>query len=37
MCTKDNEYQEFIIEGTEFDHYVNKWYERLEQYYLKLV
>lgn len=37
MCTKDNEYQEFIIEGTEFDYYVNKWYERLEQYYLKLV
>jgi len=37
MCTKDNEYQEFIIEGTEFDQYVNKWYERLEQYYLKLV
>lgn len=37
MCTKDNEYQEFIIEGKEFDHYTNKWYERLEQYYLKLV
>jgi hypothetical protein len=37
MCTKDNEYQEFIIEGKEFDHYANKWYERLEQYYLKLV
>ena len=37
MCTKDNEYQEFIIEGKEFDHYVNKWFDRLEQYYLKLI
>jgi hypothetical protein len=33
MCTKDNEYQEFIIEGKEFDHYVNEWFKRLEQYY----
>jgi len=37
MCSKDNEYQEFIIEGTEFDHYVNEWFKRLEQYYSKFV
>ena len=27
------EYQEFIIEGTEFDSYTQKWYNRLEEYY----
>jgi genome maintenance exonuclease 1 len=37
MCSKDNEYQEFIIEGKEFDHYVNEWFKRLEQYYSKFV
>lgn len=37
MCSADNEYQEFIIEGLEFDKYVNKWFERLEQYYSKFV
>lgn len=37
MCSKDNEYQEFIIEGTEFDHYVNEWFKRLEQYYSQFV
>lgn len=29
----DPEYQEFIVEGDEFDSYTNKWYARLEQYY----
>jgi len=37
MCSKDNEYQEFIIEGKEFDHYVTEWFKRLEQYYSKFV
>jgi genome maintenance exonuclease 1 len=37
MCTKDNEYQEFIIEGIEYDHYVNEWFKRLEQYYTQFV
>jgi hypothetical protein len=37
MCTKDGEYQEFIIEGTEFDYYTDKWFRRLEEYYLKFV
>ena len=27
------EYQEFILEGVEFDSYINKWYAKLEQYY----
>lgn len=27
------EYQEFIIEGLEFDKYKDKWFKRLEQYY----
>jgi hypothetical protein len=33
MCTADNVYQEFIVEGSEFDHWTNVWYQRLEQYY----
>ena len=37
MCTADNIYQEFIIEGTEFDHWESKWLERLEQYYVKFL
>ncbi len=37
MCTKDNEYQEFIIEGNEYDHYVNEWFKRLEQYYTQFI
>ena len=35
MCTADNIYQEFIIEGTEFDAWSNEWFKRLEQYYVK--
>ena len=27
------EYQEFVVEGLEFDKYKDKWFERLEQYY----
>jgi hypothetical protein len=34
MCTADNIYQEFIVEGNEFDEWSNKWFHRLEQYYL---
>jgi hypothetical protein len=33
MCSADNEYQEFIIEGTEFKHYQDLWLRRVEQYY----
>ena len=28
------QYQEFILEGEEFDHYCNEWWKRLELYYL---
>ena len=34
MCSADNIYQEFIVEGNEFDEWSDKWFHRLEQYYL---
>jgi len=34
MCTADNIYQEFIIEGTEFDKYSDMWFKRVEKYYM---
>jgi genome maintenance exonuclease 1 len=37
MCSADNLYQEFIIEGNEFDKYASLWFERLEKYYTKFV
>jgi genome maintenance exonuclease 1 len=37
MCTQDNIYQEFIIEGDEFDKYSNIWFGRVEQYYMKFL
>ena len=37
MCTADNIYQEFVIEGSEFDHWESKWLARLEQYYTKFL
>ena len=33
MCSADNQYQEFIIEGSEFDTWSDRWFNRLEQYY----
>lgn len=33
MCDPNAVYAEFIIEGQEFDSWVDKWYKRLEQYY----
>jgi len=33
MCSKDNYYQEFIIEGEEFKKYTYKWLERVSKYY----
>jgi hypothetical protein len=36
MCSADNIYQEFIIEGIEFDQWTYKWFKRLEQYYSQL-
>ncbi len=37
MCSADNQYQEFIIEGVEFDKYSDAWFVRLEQYYSSFV
>jgi genome maintenance exonuclease 1 len=37
MCTADNVYQEFIIEGAEFDDWTDKWFKRLEEYYTKFL
>lgn len=37
MCSADNVYQEFIIEGVEFNHYTDRWYKRLEDYYTKFL
>jgi genome maintenance exonuclease 1 len=33
MCSADNIYQEFIIEGNEFDHYSELWARRVDQFY----
>jgi hypothetical protein len=30
------QYQEFIVEGTEFTHWKNQWWKRCEEYYTKL-
>jgi hypothetical protein len=35
MCSRACEYQEFVIEGAEWDHYANQWWSRVEEYYLK--
>lgn len=37
MCSAANEYQEFIVEGVEFDKYKDLWFRRLEQYYTKFL
>lgn len=34
IITKNPEYQEFILESDEFAVYSNKWWKRVEQYYL---
>jgi genome maintenance exonuclease 1 len=37
MCSAANEYQEFIVEGSEFDKYTDTWFKRVEQYYLRFL
>jgi hypothetical protein len=37
MCTADNQYLEFIIEGAEFDSYADKWFRKLDEYYSKFL
>ena len=33
MCSKDYEYQEFILEPKDFDYWTERWCDRVEQYY----
>jgi uncharacterized protein YbaA (DUF1428 family) len=33
ICTADYQYQEFIIEGEEFDMHRRKWWKRVEEYF----
>lgn len=35
MCSQDFQYQEFVVEGAEFEHWVGKWWDRVETYYTK--
>ena len=37
MCSKNNEYQEFIVEGNEFDEWSDRWWRRVEEYYTKFL
>jgi len=37
MCDPNAMYQEFIIEGTEFDKYTDMWFKRVEQYYMQFL
>jgi len=37
MCSAANEYQEFIVEGNEFDEWTTRWFRRLEEYYSKFL
>jgi len=35
MCSRACEYQEFVIEGEEFDYWVDQWWDKVENYYRK--
>lgn len=37
MCSAANEYQEFIVEGNEFDEWSDRWWKRVEEYYSKFL
>jgi len=37
MCTADNQYLEFIVEGAEFDGYIDIWFRKLDEYYSKFL
>jgi len=36
MCSAEYKYQEFLVEGKEFDHWRDQWWKRVEQYYQQL-
>jgi genome maintenance exonuclease 1 len=33
MCSKDNYYQEFVVEGDEFKKYQHQWLGKVSQFY----
>jgi hypothetical protein len=37
MCSADKQYQEFLLESTDFDKYVDLWWRRVEQYYTQFL
>jgi hypothetical protein len=37
MCSAANEYQEFILEGSDFDKYSDIWFSRVEKYYMSFL
>ena len=37
MCSADNLYQEFILEGPEFVKYTDIWFSRVEKYYMQFL
>ncbi len=37
MCTADNQYPEFIVEGSEFQKYSDLWFRKLDEYYSKFL
>ena len=37
MCDPNAVYQEFIIEGNEFDKYTDMWFKRVEKYYMQFL
>jgi hypothetical protein len=34
MVVSEPKYQEFILEGEDFEKYSNEWWKRVEQYYI---
>jgi genome maintenance exonuclease 1 len=37
MCDPTSAYQEFVIEGSEFDKYSDMWFKRVEKYYTQFL
>lgn len=37
MCSADNLYQEFILDGSDFDKYSDIWFKRVEKYYMSFL
>ncbi|MCX7592434.1 MAG: hypothetical protein N2235_01490 [Fischerella sp.] len=37
MCSQDFQYQEWVIEGDDFDYWSDRWWQRTEQYYRLMI